>query len=231
MRAARTIFLKQAKDLRNNPIALLPFIIFPVVALVMTLLVARSNNDIPQNLFVTMMSAIFAGFGLLQSATATIAEDIEKKSLRFLVMAGVKPHEYLLGIGGFLLVAGAIVSLAFALIAGLTGLDMVKFLTVMIASCAASIILGATLGMLSKNQQAAAALSVPIAAVLGFTPMIAAFNTTVEKVASVLYTQQLNVIANDLSANFGKAMLVILANIVVLTVLFVFAYRSKGLKG
>jgi ABC-2 type transport system permease protein len=71
----------------------------------------------------------------------------------------------------------------------------------------------------------------PIAMILGFTPMIATFNETVEKAASVLYTQQLNVIVNDFSGNFTQAMTVIGINIAVLLALFILAYKKKGLKG
>ena len=98
------------------------------------------------------------------------------------------------------------------------------------ASCAASITLGTTIGILTKNQQAAAGATVPIAVILGFTPMIANFNGTVKKLADVLYTQQLNVIVNDFSANFAKAILTIGINIAVLLVLFVLVYKKKGLK-
>ncbi|MCL1788943.1 MAG: ABC transporter permease [Oscillospiraceae bacterium] len=230
MRRIKAIFIKQAKDMLKNPIALLPFIIFPVIALIMTELVAKGNEDIPDNMFVTMMSAIFAGFGMLQSSAAIIAEDIEKKSLRFLIMAGVKPYEYLLGIGGFLLFAGVVVSASFGLIGGFTSTDFLKFFTVMIISISSSVTLGATIGLMSKNQQAAAGASVPIAVILGFTPMIANFNETVEKAAGILYTQQLNVIVNDFSANFIKAIVIMGINITVLAVLFIIAYRKKGLK-
>jgi len=230
MRSVKAIFIKQAKDMLKNTMVLVQFIIFPAVALVMTELVAKSNETIPPNMFVTMMAAIFAGMALVTTTASVIAEDIERKSLRFLVMAGVKPHEYLTGIGGFILLAGSIVSVVFGLIGDFTGLEFAKFLTVMITSTAASVMLGATIGLLSKNQQAATALGMPIAMVLGFTPMIANFNVTVEKIANVLYTQQLNVIVNDFSANFAKAMLVIGANMIILLVLFVIAYKKKGLK-
>lgn len=215
--------------LRNAEV-LVMFIVFPVVALVMTQLVAKSNNDIPNNMFVTMMAAIFAGMGLITSMAGIIAEDIERKSLRFLIMAGVRPHEYLIGIGGFILLVGSVTSIFFALIGDFTGEELIKFLVIMLLSVAASIILGATIGMLAKNQQAATAISMPIAMILGFTPMIAGFNGTVEKVASILYTQQLNVIVNDLSANFAKAMMVIGINIIILVILFILTYRRKGLK-
>jgi len=230
MRSAKAIFIKQAKDMFKNPMVLVQFIIFPAVALIMTELISKSNEDIPNNMFVTMMAAIFAGMALVTSAAGVIAEDIERKSLRFLVMAGVKPHEYLLGTGGFILLTGMIVSIVFGLIGTFTGTEFAKFMTVMTTSVAASILLGAAIGMLSKNQQAATAISMPIAVILGFTPMIANFNKTVEKAASFLYTQQLNVIVNDFSANFTKAIIVIGANIAFLTILFVLAYKKKGLK-
>jgi len=230
VRNIKAIFTKQAKDMFSNPMVLMNFILFPVVALIMTRLVAIPNYDIPNDMFVTMMAAVFAGMGLVTATAGIIAEDIENKSLRLLVMAGVKPQQYLLGIGGFLLLASAITAVAFGLIGRFTGEDLMKFLVVMISSTAASIILGATIGMMAKNQQAANSLAMPAAVILGFAPMIANFNETFERVASVLYTQQLNVIVNDFSANFGKAMLVIGVNIAVLTVLFILAYRKKGLK-
>ena len=231
MKSIKAVFIKQAKDMLKNPIALLPFLIFPVVALFMTEFVAKANEDISGDMFVTMMAGIFAGFGLLQSASAAISEDIETRSLRFLVLAGVKPHEYLLGIGGFLLLAGTVVSAVFGLIGGYTGMDFVKFFVVMVTGAFASITLGITLGMLSKNQQATAGLTMPVAVVFGFTPMIAQFNETIESITWIFYTRQINEVANDFSAGLATPLLVIAANILVFTAFFIAAYKKKGLKG
>jgi ABC-2 type transport system permease protein len=231
MRNIHAIFTKQAKDMFKIPAVLVMFILFPAMALIMTELVAKTNNDIPNNMFVTMMAAIFAGMGLITSVSSVIAEDIERKSLRFLIIAGVRPYQYLLGIGGFFLLAGTMTSIMFALIGGFTGTEALKFLAIMIPGTAASILLGAVIGIFSKNQQAAASLGMPIAILIGFTPMIAAFNETVQKAAGVLYTQQINVIVSDFSAGLLEPLLVIFANIAVFTVLFVIAYTKKGLKG
>jgi len=232
MRSTKAIFVKQAKDMFKNPMVLVMFIIFPLVALLMTELVAKPSDDnIPINMFVTMMAAIFAGMGLVTAASSVIAEDIERKSLRFLIIAGVKPHQYLVGTGGFFLLAGAVASAAFALIGDFTLIESLKFLVILIAGVATSIILGMTIGMFSKNQQAATSLGTPVAMLVGFVPMIAQFNETVEKVASVLYTQQISVITNDFSVSILEPLLVIGVNIAVLTILFIFAYKIKGLKG
>jgi ABC-2 type transport system permease protein len=230
MRSVKAIFIKQLKDTLKNPMILVQFIIFPAVAFIMTEMVGGTTPGIPKNMFVTMMAPIFAGMALITAMAAAISEDVAGRSLRFLMMAGVKPHEYLLGTGGFNLLAGAVVSVIFALIGDFAATEFIKFLCVMFLSVIASLLLGATIGILSKNQQAASALGVPFAMILGFTPMIAQFNKTVEKAASVLYTQQLNVIVNDFSANFPKAMLVIGLNMAVLTAAFVLAYKKVGLR-
>ena len=228
----KTIFSKQAKDMFKNPAVLIQFIIYPVVALVFTELVAKSETfeGMDVNMFVIMMGSIFAGMGLIISTAAIIAEDIESKSLRLLVMAGVRPQQYLLGVGGFLLLAGAFTALLFSLIGVFSTEELFKFLAVMIACTATSIIIGATIGIFSKNQQAATSLGMPIAMVFGFVPMLASFNDTVYQYSSFLYTQQLNIIVNDFSENFSKAMLVILANIFIVGVLFMLAYRKRGLR-
>jgi ABC-2 type transport system permease protein len=231
MRSIKTIFIKQAKDMFSNPAVLVQFFLFPVVAFIMTELVAKANDDIPDTMFTTMMAAIFAGMALITSVAGFIAEDTERKSLRLLVMAGVKPHQYLAGLGGFILLMGIIVSLIFALIAGLSGMEFLKFLAVMILATAASIILGAIIGIIAKNQQAATAIAMPAALIFGFTPMIANFNETVREVSSFFYTQQLNVIVNDFSANFNEAVTVIAINIAIFIILFAIAYRKRGLRG
>ena len=64
MRSIKAILIKQAKDMLKNRTVFVMFVIFPVVALIMTQLIAKSNDDIPNNMFVTMMTAIFAGMGL-----------------------------------------------------------------------------------------------------------------------------------------------------------------------
>jgi len=232
MKIIKAIFTKQAKDMLKNPMVLVMFIIFPAVALIMTLLIGEDSEiNVPENMFVTMMAAIFAGMGLVTAVSGAIAEDIERKSLRFLVIAGVKPHQYLIGTGGFFLLAGVITSIAFALIGNFNTTEILKFLAIMVSGTATSILLGATIGMMSKNQQAATALGTPIAMLVGFTPMIAGFNETVARVANVLYTQQINVIVDDFSISLYRPLLVIGINIAVLTVLFVIAYKKKGLKG
>ena len=88
-----------------------------------------------------------------------------------------------------------------------------------------------SIGIYAKNQQAATGLSMPIAVVIGFAPMVAQFNERVESFVGFLYTQQINVVANDFTAGITRPLAVIWINIAVLAVLFVIAYARKGLRG
>lgn len=230
MRSVKAIFIKQAKDMTKNFSVLIMFIIFPVVAFGMTRFVASGNESIPDTFFTMLMASIFVGMALVQSTCAVIAEDREKKSLRFLVIAGVKPLSYLLGIGGVIFVAGTLASLAFGFIGGFGREEFIAFMAIMLSGTIASIILGATIGIYSKNQQAATGLSMPVAMVLGFGPMVAEFNESVERVFGIFYTQQINVVVNDFSTGLGAPLIIIWLNIAVLAVLFVFAYAKKGLR-
>jgi len=225
------MFKKQFLDTMKNRLILIQFIIMPVMAFLLTELVAKGSDEIPDSMFVTMFAAIFVGMGPLLTTSGAIAEDRERKSLRFLVMAGVRQHEYLLGVGGFVLLVCTIISVFFGLIGGFQGAELIKFILILIFGSATSIVLGATIGIFSKNQQAATAISVPVFMIFAFCPMIAQFNESVERIASVLYTQQINAIVNDISMSVLKPYLIILANLAVFAVLFSLAYKQKGLKG
>ena len=230
MRSVKAIFIKQAKDTLKNRMVLMQFIIFPVIAFIMTEVVAKPADDITDSIFVTMFAAMFAGMTPLMMINAAIAEDREHKSLRFLVMAGVKPYEYLLGLGGFVLVICSLVSVVFGLIGGFGGVEFIKFVLVLILGSAASVVLGASIGMVSKNQQAATATGTPIFMILAFSPMLSNFNDTIKNMTFILYTQQVNMLVNDFGISITQPLLIIMANIAVLFVVFVLIYKKKGLR-
>ena len=230
MRSIKAIFIKQTKDMIKNFSVLIMFILFPLVAFTMTALVADRVNDMPSTMFTTMMASIFVGMSLIMSSSAVISEDRENKSLRFLVIAGVKPHSYLLGIGGVIFIASFFTSVAFGFIGRFNQSEFLSFMIIMMSGCIASILLGAIIGILSSNQQAATGLSMPLAMVLGFGPMAATFNEQVANVIRFFYTYQINVIVNDFSAGMKEPLIVIWLNIAVLAVLFAIAYKKKGLR-
>jgi len=244
MRSVKAVFKKQFKGTVKNPEILLQFIIFPLLAFVLNLVMVTDFEGIPYDIaemltanmpnMVTMQATIFAGMGLITVMAGIVAEDIEKKSLRFLMMAGVKPQSYLLGVSSVIFLVSFLTSVAFTFIGGFSGLDFWIFTGAMMSGVTGSIVLGATIGILTMNNQSASAISLPVSVILGFGPLIAQFNDRIARVLHVFYTQQLNVIADYLTSGGGETPLwqsfaIIWVNVAVLVVLFCIAFAKKRL--
>jgi len=230
MKSIKAIFVKEVKNLLKTPAVLCQFAVFPLLAFVLTELVAKRDELMPDGTFIAMFLSMFVGMTITTTIATVIAEDREKKSLRFLVMAGVKPMEYLLGIGGAFIAAGLFVCAAFAVMNGLAGLVLVRFMGMLVLGLFSSVLLGALIGIFSKNQLTATTVGTPVGMVLGMGPMVATFDETAQRLFSVFYTQQISILTNNPLADFSRPVLVILSNIVVLAVLFTLAYGRKGLR-
>jgi ABC-2 type transport system permease protein len=259
----KAVFKKQLKDFIKNPAVLIQFAMFPFIAFIINILLdfdsmtgnvempniegmtqemataiatemtAAMESNVPN---LTIMQAnMFAGMALIPVVAGFIAEDIETKRLRFLMMAGVKPAPYLLGIGGVVFLISFFTSVAFSLIGGFGGTDFFVFTAAMMSGVAGSIVLGATIGILTKNQQTATALAMPAALVLGFGPMLAQFNESIARGLHIFYTQQLNIVADSLNgvlvdAPLWQSFVIMWVNVAVLCILFTIVYVKKGLK-
>ncbi|MCL2169613.1 MAG: ABC transporter permease [Defluviitaleaceae bacterium] len=242
MRNINAVFYKQLRDTLKNPFTLSQFIMYPMMAFIMSVMAVPNFEGVPEDIMsmiadnmpnmVTMMATIFAGMGLITIIPGIITEDTEKKSLRFMTMAGVKPLSYLIGVSGVMFFVSIFTSVAFSLIGGFTGLDFWIFTAAMMSSVAGSIVLGAIIGVLSGAHQAAQGLALPAALILGFGPMIAQFNDTLARILHIFYTQQLNIIADHLTMGGADTPLwqsfgIMWANVAVLSLLFVLVFKKK----
>lgn len=247
MKHVKAIFKKQFKDTLKNPGVLIQFLIFPLVAWVMDFVMVTDIHleGVPEDVaamildsmpnvpnMMVMQAGIFAGMGLITAICGMISEDMDKKSLRFLSMAGVKPISYLAGVGGVVLLFSFFTSVAFAFIGGFSGLDFWLFTGAMLSVAVGSIVLGATFGILAGNQQAASGMVLPVAIILGFGPMMAQFNDNIARFMRFVYTQQLNIVADHLTLGnidtpLWQAYAVIWGNILALGLLFSFVFKKK----
>ena len=228
MRNALVIFKKQLKDTLKNKTVLIQFIMFPLMTLVMEN--AISLPDMPELFFTKLFSVMYIGMAPVTAAAAIISEEKEKNTLRVLMMANIKPWEYLLGVGAYvwtLCMAGAGI-----MATGLASTDIPFYLGVMAAGFVVSIAIGACIGIFSSNQMTATSLFVPVMLVFSFSPMLAMFNDKIERVARIFYTQQLRVLMNRMSFEGIKpeSILILAVNAVLALALFFVAFRRKGLE-
>ncbi len=218
------ILWKQMKDTFKNKAILIQFLMFPMMTIVME--AAMDIEGMPAHFFVNMFATMYIGMAPLVSISSIIAEEKEKNTLRVLHMANVKAGEYLLGNAIYIWLICMAGSLVMGLAGGYQGGDLVKFLLIMAVGHMISILLGAAIGVFSKDQMSATSLTVPVMLVFSFLPMLSMFNETISKVAKCFYSQQLSLLMNGLPKLLisGECALVMIGNVVVIGVTFVWTY-------
>ena len=224
------ILWKQIKDTFKNKAILIQFLMFPV----MTIIMENSMNieGMPEHFFVNMFATMYVGMAPLVSISSIIAEEKENNTLRVLHMANVKAGEYFIGNAIYIWIICMIGSVVMGFAGGYEGELLIKFLLFMAAGHLISILLGATVGIFSKNQMMATSIMVPVMMVFSFVPMISMFNETIKKVGKVFYSQQLSLLLNNLqkAKPDGECIAVVFGNVLIIGILFVLGYRRMYCK-
>ena len=228
MRNILIIIKKQIRDTLKNKMVLIQFILFPVMTLVMEN--AINIDGMPELFFTKLFSVMYMGMAPLTSTASIISEEKEKNTLRVLTMANVKPWEYLLGVGIYVWVICMIGAGVMA--TGMKNEDILYYLPVMAVGFGISILAGACIGIFARNQMTATSIVMPVMLVFAFSPMLAMFNESIEKVARFAYTQQLKTLMDDMTFDGIRtdSILILAVNAAIMAVLFFIAFRKKGLE-
>ena len=229
MRNICAVFLKQINETFKNKTILIQFVLFPAFALIMEN--AIKLQDMPEHFFVKLFSVMFVGMAPLTCMSSILSEEKEKNTLRALLMSNVKPVQYLLGVGSYLWLMCMAGSVVFALCGQYRGKELVAFLLIMAAGILLSILVGAAIGVFSRNQMTATSITIPVMMVFSFLPMIATFNEKIAKFAKITYSQQISMLINNINdvPIEMENVVILLANMLVAIVLFLLAFYRKGL--
>ncbi|MBP3325136.1 MAG: ABC transporter permease [Coprococcus sp.] len=221
----RAILWKQLKDTVKNKTILIQFIMFPCMTVIMEK--AVHIQGMTEHFFANLFAVMYIGMAPLTSIAALISEEKEKNTLRVLQMCNVKAFEYLLGNAIYIVSVCMIGSLVIGLAGGYTGIELLYFMVISFLGHNISVLLGAMIGLISRNQMAATSVSVPVMMIFSFLPMLSMFNQTIRNIAKYIYSEQLFVLINSLDRihiNVENIM-ILLCNIVIITALFLVTYR------
>lgn len=180
-----------------------------------------------EHFFANLFAVMYIGMAPLTSIAALISEEKEKNTLRVLQMCNVKAFEYLLGNAIYIVSVCMMGSLVIGLAGGYTGIELFYFMIISFLGHNISVLLGAMIGLISRNQMAATSVSVPVMMIFSFLPMLSMFNQTIRNIAKYIYSEQLFVLINSLDRihiNVENIM-ILLCNIVLITALFLVTYR------
>lgn len=229
MKHISAILWKQIKDTLKNKVILIQFLMFPFLTVVMENTVEMEN--MAPHFFTNLFGIMFIGMAPLTSMASIISEEKENNTLRVLLLSNVKPMEYLFGIGIYLWVICMIGGTVIGLAGGYEGEVLAIFLVAMGIGILISILLGAVIGVSSKNQMTATSITVPVMMIFSFLPMLSMFNEVIGKIAKITYSQQIFLIFSNIeNINWKIENLIIIAgNFLLILVLFFFTYKKKGM--
>lgn len=226
MRNIIAIMKKQWKDTLKNKPVLIQFLIFPIMAVIMTKLV-----EIPgmaPTYFIKIFAGMFVGMSPLVATSSILSEEKDQGTLRVLFMSNVTSVEYLLAIGSYVFLFSMLGAGVMCLAGGYVGSDALRFLIILAAGILTSILIGSAIGVFSKNQMVATSIMTPLMMIFAFVPMIGGFNEQVQKVSRFLYSGQIDYLIDHIENNESmiSSLLIILINAIIALVLFALSYKN-----
>ncbi len=223
----QAILWKQLKDTIKNKAILIQFIMFPFMTIIMEN--AMNMEDMPEHFFVNLFGIMYVGMAPLTSIAAIIAEEKEKNTLRVLQMCNVRAVEYLIGNAIYIILICMTGSLVMGLTGGYSGIHLFRFMLIMFVGHICSFLLGATIGLVSKNQMTATSINVPVMMILSFLPMLSMFNETIKKFSKFLFSEQLYLLVNDLEQikMTLETGIIMICNIILIVVIFLIMYKKN----
>lgn len=226
----KAIFLKQCKDTLKNMQVMMLYIIYPIIAIVLTSVMPEAKGQI--TFFIKVFATMHMVFTPIVTTTSILAEEKEQNTLRVLIMSNVNAVEYLLGIGSFIFLSTSIGTVFFAYLSGFQGEELLIFLVSMMLGTVCSILIGFLAGLLARNQIAATGVTIPVAMILAFLPMLSSFNTSIEKIGAVTYSQQISYLLEnpELSGLTIQRLLPIGINVIIIAIFLYMIFRKKGIQ-
>lgn len=223
------ILYKQVKDTFKNKAVLIQFVMLPIMAVIMQNSVKIEGMQ--ENFFVILFASMYIAMAPITSMAEIISEEKEKNTLRVLLMANVKPMEYLIGVGSYVYLICMMGAFVFAAVGNYKGMGILQFLIIMAVGIMISTLIGSAIGTWSKNQMMATSITVPVMMVFSFLPMLATFNDTIKKISVFAYSQQIHILINEIGEMHIKTecVIVLLVNFVIMLALFIVSYRKSGL--
>lgn len=220
------ILWKQLKDTIKNKSILIQFVMFPCLTLIMENTI--DIKDMPEHFLANLFAIMYVGMAPLISIATIISEEKEKNTLRVLQLSNVKSIEYLLGNAIYIIWGCMIGSLVIGLAGGYMGNHLFNFMIIMVVGHIISMLVGATIGIFSKNQMTATSVTVPVMMIFSFLPMLSMFNETIKPISKYIFSEQLYLLLNDVSKlNVSIETGTILGiNFILILVIFIMNYKK-----
>jgi len=229
-RKISAIYSKNIKSVFSNPfIAALP-VMMVALAFVFRMIMpeyAAYYEIAPTLTMLVLMNVLIGGATIM---AVLIAEEKEKNTLNVLITSTVSPLDFLIS---HVLTAATLtiaVNVAMFYIMGVPNLPLADYLIITSIGAIAAITLGATLGLLAKNQAAASTLGTPLIAVV-LLPSLFTSNFIVDNILYYFFSEQIVFALMDVIRGDGIDLLrigIMAANFIAFAAIFAICYKKRG---
>ncbi|WOO38214.1 ABC transporter permease [Anaerocolumna sp. AGMB13020] len=194
LRRIKALTKKEFKSFTKNSNVLLMCLLPIIFSILYTYIYGSSENGIPK----LMVLLLCLNMNLIMCSSFTIAmliaEEKEKNTLRTLLLSGVSALEFLFGKVVLTLILSTLTNILIYFICGIEVKYLGWFLLITTLVIISMIIIGALIGMFSKNQMSTSVVGMPVLLVFLLIPMMAEFNENVKKIAKFTPNYNMNVI-------------------------------------
>lgn len=231
-----SVFANQFKEFRSDKMQLLFYIIWAVVTFAWPLISSMGfgepeNWDYPRQI-APALGILVAGGAALFIFAQVVAGHRENGYL-----SKANPISYFLGVGGFYAVLNMIMAVCIALVGELSGRSMVNYVLLILLATICANLVGAIIGILSKDQKTALLISYPIGLMLVFlfkfrngVPAVQIINP-IRPFISWFYMERINFMLMEVhTGDFLVDVFVVLGNVTVLAIVVAVLYNVKGIK-
>jgi len=230
-RKISAIYSKNIKSVLSNPfIAALPFMMVALAFIfhMITPEYATYYETASTLIMLVLMNVLIGGATIM---AVLIAEEKEKNTLNVLITSTVSPLDFLIS---HVLTAATLtitVNAAMFYIMRVPDLPIVDYMIITSIGSIAAITLGATLGLLAKNQAAASTMGTPLIALV-LLPSLITDNFIVDNILYYFFSEQINFAMVDLIRGGELDLLrigIMAANFIAFALIFAVCYKKRGI--
>ena len=232
MRNTLAVFCKQWLDSSTVKSIVVQVLFYPAILL----LFSFGDSFREESTHLAVLSAIapvFIGSSPMLTVNSLIRDDKYSGALRALLLASVRPKEYMTGICLFMLVISAITSVLIGLTGGLPLQALPLFILAMTLAALLTVLLGCAASLKGANISNAAVLLSVFSLVNGMLPILETVYPAIHVITRFWYTQQIKDIIVNLCAGHTESLLlafcIIGMNLLLILVALFFIYRKSRL--
>ena len=219
------VLKKQTMDTGMLRSVALQFLFYPLILLLF------SDSENAKTAVLSALAPMFIGSSPMLTVNSIMREDKSTGTLKALMLASVRPTQYMAGVGLFLIMTSAVASLLIGLLGGFEGLFLILFVAIMLMGSVSTILLGSAFSMRGGYRANAVTFIVVLSTLNGMIPILETVYPFVYKVTQFWYTQQIeraiSLLCADTTVGLGHSALIIGFNLVVFLFALVFSYRNN----